>query len=47
MHAMAGLADAFDTGGRFNPGKIFPTGHKHELRSQAGSVSRLGAGAYL
>jgi glycolate oxidase len=47
MHAMAGLADAFESGGRFNPGKIFPTGHKHELRSQVGSVSRLGAGAYL
>ena len=47
MHAMAGLADAFESGGRFNPGKIFPTGHKHELGSQAGSVSRLGAGAYL
>jgi glycolate oxidase len=47
MLAMAGLADAFETRGMFNPGKIFPTGHKHEPASQAGSISKISAGAYL
>ena len=47
MLAMVGLADAFETGGMFNPGKIFPTGGKREPIPQADSISRIGAGAYL
>ncbi len=47
MLAMVGLADAFETGGMFNPGKIFPTGRKREPIPQADSISRIGAGAYL
>ncbi|MFM8593557.1 MAG: FAD-binding oxidoreductase, partial [Chloroflexota bacterium] len=39
LAAMAGLKNAFDPGGKFNPGKIFPTGYMcgevRALRMQA------------
>ena len=47
MDAMAGLLPAFGTGGRLNPGKVFPTGTKRWDISQSGAVARTGAGAYV
>ena len=47
MEAMAKLAPAFDTGGRLNPGKVFPTGASHTQLSQASAVAKTGAGAFI
>ncbi len=47
MEAMSRLGPAFGTGGRLNPGKIFPTGKPRTELSQSKAVARTGAGAFI
>ena len=47
MEAMAALRPAFATNGRFNPGKIFPTGSTSAEFLQTGAIQRVGPGAYI
>ena len=47
MQAMDKLKLAFATNGRFNPGKIFPTGASRVEVSQSAAVARTGADAYI
>ena len=47
MQAMDKLKLAFATNGRFNPGKIFPTGASRVEVSHSAAVARTGAGAYI
>ena len=47
MEAMARLLPAFATDGRLNPGKIFPTGARPTVVSQAAAVASTGKGAFI
>ena len=47
MEAMSRLLPAFATGGKLNPGKIFPTGASHHEVPQSAAVARTGADAYV
>ena len=47
MEAMAMLSSAFATGGRLNPGKIFPSGASPTRISQAAAVAKTGTGAFI
>ena len=47
MEAMARLLPAFETGGRLNPGKVFPKGEGMAQIFHSGAVAKTGAGAFI
>ena len=47
MEAMARLLPAFETGGRLNPGKVFPEGEGMAQIFHSGAVAKTGAGAFI